>query len=365
MDMKLFSWPTTRTILLTLAIGGAAGIIGTAITSSTLSDYSAQLNEQTRPLQNTQQSPRAFPASYADAVSRFTEVSLPSVATVYPKSPKGLFGYSAEESISSGVVLTSDGWIALSSNVSKTVLDQSVIQVKNALYPITNVEIDPVTLITFIKVQAMDLPVVGFGAGLDLTLGQEIFVASGAKAFALASVLKQEWPQGVIVSTDVPARRVLIQTDHSALGASVFDLSGSFDGFVNQEDAQGSHVIPAETILPALHTLLEKKSIHRIAFGAEYIDLAHTVGFSETTSRAHTTGAYITGRPAVKKGSPAALAGITEGDIILSVNGQNIDELHGLDERFLSFNVGDIVSLVLDRAGKKLTVSVVLGEYGK
>ena len=363
--MKLFSWATTRTVLLTLAIGGAAGIIGTAITSSSLSDYSTQLNQQTRPIQNANQSPRAFPASYADAVSRFTDTSLPSVVIVYPKTPKGLFGYGADEALSSGIILTSDGWIALASTVSKTVLAQSVVQVKNTLYPITNVEIDPITNIVFLKVQAMNLPVVGFGNGLDLTVGQEVFAATGTNTFALASVLKQEWSQGVIVSTDIPTRRVLIQTDYPALSASIFDLSGSFDGFVNQEDPQGSHVIPTETILPALHTLLEKKSIQRLTFGAEYIDLAHAVGFSEVTSRAHTTGAYITGKPAVKKGSPAQLAGITEGDIILSVNGQSVDELHGLDERLLAYNVGDTVTLDIDRAGKKQTVSVVLGEYGK
>ena len=365
MDMKKPSWNTWRSLLLTLVIGGAAGIIGTAITSSSLSDYSSQVNEQTRPLQNTNGAPRAFPSSYADAVGRFTDSSLPSVVTVYPKIPKGIFGYGADEQISSGVVLTSDGWIALSTSVPMSVLNASVVQIGDALYPITSSAVDPVNGIVFVKVLANNLSVVGFGNALDLTLGQQVFAATSTDAFTLTSVEKQEWPQGTVVSSDAPARRVLLQADHANVGATVFDLSGSFDGFVMAQDAQGSHMIPTEDILPALHTLLEKKSIHRIALGVQSLDLAHTVGLPNTVTRSYTMGAYVTGHPSVKKGSAAATAKMTDGDIILSVNGEAIDETHSLDERLLSFNVGDSVSFVIDRAGTKQTVVAVLGEYGK
>jgi S1-C subfamily serine protease len=97
----------------------------------------------------------------------------------------------------------------------------------------------------------------------------------------------------------------------------------------------------------------------------QYIDVSHGVGVPEKMKRGLRAGAYLTGKPAVKKGSAAANAGLLEGDILLTVNGINIGEARGLDELISQMKVGEEITLTLDRAGEKKTQKVVLGEFAK
>ncbi len=364
MVMKFPSYSTTIVlVLLSILLGGASGVIATALTSTALSDYAVQLNEQTRPILTTDHAPKSFPSSYADATNRFIDSSLPSVATIFLKSAKGSFGYSREAIAGTGVVFTADGWIT-TSNVPKLPMDQLAIGVKQHVYDVTRIVIDPVTNITFLKIQATDLPVVGFGKAFDLTMGQQIFTVTNTGALIDASVRSQEWPQGVLMMSDVPLRRLSVSSDSSEAGNLAFDLSGAFVGFILKQDV-GKQLLPLEDILPALTALLEKKEITHPSLGVQYIDIAHAIGLPEKFMRGHTTGAYLTGKPAVKKGSAAAIAGLNEGDIILAMNGQSIDETHSLDERLLAFRPGDSVLISIDRLGEKQNMNVVLGEYVK
>ena len=74
-------------------------------------------------------------------------------------------------------------------------------------------------------------------------------------------------------------------------------------------------------------------------------------------------GALVGGRdengqpvPGVQAGTPAAAAGIKDGDIILSVEGKVIDEGHPLDATLAQFSPGDTVSVEILRDGQRLTL---------
>jgi S1-C subfamily serine protease len=77
------------------------------------------------------------------------------------------------------------------------------------------------------------------------------------------------------------------------------------------------------------------------------------------------TGALVRGSsdgPAVEPGSPAAKAGIQAEDIILKVNGQQIDTNHTLSDLIAEHNAGDTVTLTVNRGGKEMTIAVTLGK---
>jgi S1-C subfamily serine protease len=67
------------------------------------------------------------------------------------------------------------------------------------------------------------------------------------------------------------------------------------------------------------------------------------------------------GAPAIFPGSPAADAGLTEGDIVVAVDGEAVDADHDLATRVLPHSPGDTVRLTVVRGNETLDVVVTLG----
>jgi S1-C subfamily serine protease len=64
---------------------------------------------------------------------------------------------------------------------------------------------------------------------------------------------------------------------------------------------------------------------------------------------------------AVEPGSPAAAAGLQQGDIVTAIEGQPIDDEHPLDALLTQYAPGQTVELEILRDGSTQTVSVTLG----
>jgi S1-C subfamily serine protease len=333
------------------------------MTNSYLSDYALQLNQLTRPLNLDETGPKAFPNSYAEATKHFSDVTLASVVSIFPTSAKTAYGYTQDASIGTGVVVTSDGWI-IAPMLSQLSADALSVQIKDQVLDVTRVVVDPLTQTVFLKCAANNLSVVRFGNAFDLSVGDQLFVSMRVDQFSQAFVAQHLWQQGTLLSSDIPSRNLLLSTSVNSASAPIFDLSGSFVGFASKKDSQVI-LVPFEHVLPSLNALLEKKNLSHPALGITYLDLAHTVGFSDALRRGHQVGAYIAGPAAIKKGSPAAKAGLREGDILLAMDEQEINYSRGLSERLLSTRPGDMISLTIDRAGEKKIIEVVLGEYNK
>ena len=65
--------------------------------------------------------------------------------------------------------------------------------------------------------------------------------------------------------------------------------------------------------------------------------------------------------PAVVADSPAAKAGIQDGDIIVAINGTTIDQEHPLDALLVQYAPNDTVELDVLRNGTTIKVQVTLG----
>ena len=76
-------------------------------------------------------------------------------------------------------------------------------------------------------------------------------------------------------------------------------------------------------------------------------------------------GALVRGAndgPAVAPNSPALAAGVQAEDIILSVDGQKLDGSHVLSDVISQYNVGDRITLVVNRGGKEITLTATLAK---
>lgn len=71
------------------------------------------------------------------------------------------------------------------------------------------------------------------------------------------------------------------------------------------------------------------------------------------------TGVEVGG---VKPGSPAELAGITSGEVLLKVDGKDIRQQRDVDEAVKARKIGDTIVVVLLRDGKEVNVDIQLAE---
>jgi serine protease Do len=66
---------------------------------------------------------------------------------------------------------------------------------------------------------------------------------------------------------------------------------------------------------------------------------------------------------AVSSNSPAARAGIREGDVILAFNGTPVTDGNTLRNQVASTPPGIVVKLTISRQGREQDIEVTLGEY--
>lgn len=354
-------WRTTLwTILIALLIGGGAGILATSYTSSYLSDYALELSKLTAPLRLAQSEPKQFPASLEEAMHRFSMNTVPSLVSLYPATTTQSYGYRQEDVVSTGLILTSDGWVLIPKE-SITKGENLVVAIGDQLYPIQKMVDDTQAGLVYAKVQADGLNIVGFGTGMRVTSGEQVLVASNEGMTQLQSILSVAEPQGVAISSDTVFQTFTL-TNPPPSPAYVFSLSGDLLG-VTMNVREQAVVFPAQAFLPAFRTLLEKETLSRPSLGVSTVSLAHSIGLSEKTRRSKTTGALIVDRKAIVPGSAAEKAGLKPLDLLLSYNGQSVNREHTLDQYVSESKPGEEITLHLDRAGEEMDVKVTLGGF--
>jgi S1-C subfamily serine protease len=119
--------------------------------------------------------------------------------------------------------------------------------------------------------------------------------------------------------------------------------------------------VPAATIDRVVDHLLERGHVPRPFLGAamqavpvpEALRAHFTAGVEEALLVLH-----------VEPHAPAASAGILVGDLMLSVNGQLVHNVHDVQHRLLSLKVGDSIPVVVLRGGIKMDLTVILADRG-
>jgi len=171
--------------------------------------------------------------------------------------------------------------------------------------------------------------------------------------------------------SSVESLQDLFQTDAAInegnSGGPLVNTSGEVIG-INTAiagNAQGiGFAIPIGNIGGLIKTVLSTGKFEQPYLGVRYLPLTN-----DTASQLDlkvTRGAYILpedktgGQPSIIDGSPADKAGLKPGDIIVAVNGKNVNERNSLTALLDQHQVGDTVTLKVNRDNKSQDIKVKL-----
>jgi S1-C subfamily serine protease len=281
----------------------------------------------------------------------------------------------ATEGIGSGIIYDKSGWILTNRHVVSG-SDQLRVELKDGRsFTGTIYGIDTLTDLAIVKIDATDLPTATIGDSSALKVGQTT-IAIGSPLGTYTNTVTSGILSATGRSIDVESGRInnLLQTDTAInpgnSGGPLLDIGGNVIGINTAIAANANGIgfaIPINIARPIMEQAVAGQKLARPYIGIRYqmLDLQTA---DQLKLSVH-DGAYVDGgqdasgqtAPAVVSGGPADKAGIRQGDIIVSIEGQAIDTEHPLDSVLTQFAPGRTVTLGILRDGQKMEVQVTLG----
>jgi S1-C subfamily serine protease len=275
----------------------------------------------------------------------------------------------AGESVGSGVIYSADGWIVTNRHVVEGATGITVHLKDGRDVTGTIYGIDTLTDLAIVKVESTDLSVATLGRSRDIQVGQTA-IAMGSPL----GVYTNSVTAGIIsalgrqITTESGRLDGLIQTDAAInpgnSGGALVDSSGAVIGIntaISNEGAGIGFAIPIDIARPIMEQALAGVPLSRPWIGIRYTSLDRRSAAQNNLSIFQ--GAWLSpgSDPAVVPGSPAEAAGFADGDIVVKVEGEAIDELHPLQDLLVQYSPGTTIVLDVLRGGSVIQLSVTLG----
>ena len=370
--------------------GGAGTVVAAALLSAVLASggtvvalNTAGMLNRTSPAPTTAQGTNAgaiqpVTIDESSATINVAAKASPAVVriTVTGSQDAGNLGVIPETGVGSGVIYDSAGWILTNRHVVQGGETFDVELLDGRVFSGRVYGIDTLTDLAIVKIDATDLPTADIGESDALEVGQ-LVVAIGSPLGTYSNSVTSGIvsAKGRTITTDGSTRPLtnLIQTDAAInpgnSGGPLLDANAQVVG-INTAIATNSNgigfAIPIDVAKPIMEQAVAGEELARPYLGILFVSISRQLADEEGLPVQ--AGALVGGRgqngettQGVQPGTPAAEAGVKDGDIILSVEGQAIDDQHPLDATLSQFAPGDTVSLEILRGEERITIEVTLG----
>jgi len=271
-----------------------------------------------------------------------------------------------EQSSGSGVVISADGYIVTNNHVIEGASELVVILNTGDEYNAKIIGKDSNTDIAVVKIDAEGL--------VHATLGESSALRVGETAIAIGNPLGQEFAgtttQGIIsglnrnVTID-NKQLTLIQTDASInpgnSGGALVNAYGEVIGIntakISSSTLEGlGFAIPIDEAKPVIQDLIDNGYVT----GRPIIGIGgRAVTKSDAEAYGLKVGVYVS---SMTPDSPAYMAGIKIGDIIVECNGEKVETVEDINEIKNEFSPGDKMTLKVYRQGEYKEITLILGE---
>ena len=271
--------------------------------------------------------------------------------------------------LGSGVIINSKkGYIITNNHVIARAKDIKVKLQDGREFKATLVGSDPASDVAVIKISPDKLHAIKFSDSDKLRVGD--FVVAIGNPFGIGQTVTS----GIVSALGrsglgIEAYENFIQTDASInpgnSGGALVNLKGELIGIntaiIGSRGGSGSVgiglAIPVNMALDITKQLIEYGKVRRGYLGVSAQDLTNDL--SKAFGIKANRGAIIT---QVLKDSPAELAGISIGDVVIKINNENVQNASAMRNKIGLLQLNSIITMELNRKGKIITTKVKITE---
>jgi len=274
-----------------------------------------------------------------------------------------------EQSLGSGVIISSDGYIITNNHVVEQADEIRVTLFDKRSFKAKLIGADNKTDVAIVKIDADNLYSVQWGDSDKLQVGE--FVLAIGNPYGLSHTVTM----GIIsavgrANVGIADYEDFIQTDAAinpgnsggplvntkgeliGINTAIFSRSGGYQGI--------GFAVPSNMARLVMDQLIQKGKVTRGWLGVTIQEI--TPELSQKFGLKTAKGALIGD---VAKGSPAEKAGIKRGDIILEFNGKKVGDVGNLRNMVAQSKVGAQIPLTIMRSGKEYSLKVTTTELPK
>ncbi|MGF7188207.1 serine protease Do [Robbsia andropogonis] len=270
-------------------------------------------------------------------------------------------------SLGSGFIVNSNGYILTNAHV---VDGANVVTVKltdKREFRAKVVGVDKPTDVAVLKIDATNLPIVKIGDPNKSKVGQWVVAIGSPYGFintvtsGIISAKSRSLPDDTYVpfiQTDVPVNPgnsggPLFNLDGEVIGINsmIYSQTGGFQGL--------SFAIPIDVAMKVEEALVKDGHVSRGRIGVTIQEMNQTL--ANSFGLQNSNGALVA---SVEPGGPAAKAGIKPGDVILSVNGHEVEDSTAVPGEVANIAPGAHATIVVWRDKARKTIDVTVGKLG-
>ena len=279
-----------------------------------------------------------------------------------------------EEGSGSGFIVSADGYILTNNHVVADADKVTVTLLDKRVFKAKVVGRDPTTDVAVIKIDGSNFPsltlgddarervgewvlAIGNPLGLDFTVTAGIISAKG-RSRELRQLYASQYAIIDYIQTDAAINPgnsggplVNIKGEVIGINSAIASQTGFYSGY--------GFAIPITLARTVMADIIQYGRVRRAILGVSIQDL--TPADAQAAGLKEIRGALV-GGATPGQDSPAAKAGIEAGDVIITIDGQQIDRVAQLQRLIRSHKPGDVVTVEVMRFGSKKSYQVKLTE---